>query len=208
MNYTSKNTTASQNINRLTAIGLPIRNIFTSLISFFLLSFFAVGVKAQHINNHKQDVRKQEVPVTKNSVASRTSAVITSTGTGGLWSQAATWVGGVVPAFNDDVTIANGTTVTVDINTATCQNITIVGTLTFNAGINLDVNGSWSNGGVFTAGSGSVTFKGATANTISGSSSSAFNDIIVNKGADVTSVIEANGTGALSNTGNITITNG
>src|ERR1035437_5409387 len=49
MNYTSKNTTASQNINRLTAIGLPIRNIFTSLISFFLLSFFGGGVKAQTI---------------------------------------------------------------------------------------------------------------------------------------------------------------
>jgi|ERR1035437_10517208 hypothetical protein len=48
MNYTSKNTTAPQNINRLTAIGLPIRNIFTSVISLFLLSFFTVGVQAQH----------------------------------------------------------------------------------------------------------------------------------------------------------------
>src|ERR1035437_4045338 len=49
MNYTSKNTTAPQNINRLTAIGLPIRNIFTSVISLFLLSFFTLGVKAQPI---------------------------------------------------------------------------------------------------------------------------------------------------------------
>src|ERR1035437_1180760 len=53
MDYTSKNTTAPQNINWLTAIGLPIRNIFTSLISLFLLSFFTLGVQAQHINNHK-----------------------------------------------------------------------------------------------------------------------------------------------------------
>src|ERR1035437_5807610 len=125
MNYTSKNTTASQNINRLTAIGLPIRNIFTSLISFFLLSFFAVGVKAQHINNHKQDVRKQEVPVTKNSVASKTAAAITSTGAGGLWSQTATWVGRIVPTADDDVTIADGATVTVDMNTGALGSLTV-----------------------------------------------------------------------------------
>src|ERR1035437_1641746 len=70
MNYTSKNTTASQNINRLTAIGLPIRNIFTSLISFFLLSFFTLGVQAQHINNHKQ----QPLIINQNSVVSKTLA--------------------------------------------------------------------------------------------------------------------------------------
>ena len=202
MNYTSKNTTAPQNINRLTAIGLPIRNIFTSLISLFLLSFFTVGVQAQHINNHKQGAL-----INKSSVASKTAATFTSS-SNGLWSNSSTWGGGGIPNFGDDVIISPGTTVTVDINTATCQNITINGTLNFNAAINLDVNGSWINSGVFTAGSGSVTFKRSTGNTISGSSSSAFNDIIVDKGTDVTSVMEANGTGAISNTGTLKIING
>src|ERR1035437_7506786 len=202
MNYTSKNTTAPQNINRLTAIGLPIRNIFTSVISLFLLSFFTLGVQAQHINNHKQPLI-----INKSSIASKTSATYTSV-INGMWSNPLTWGGLTIPTAGDDVIIANGTTVTVDVNTATCLSITINGTLTFNAGINLDVNSDWTNNGTLNAGTGSVTFKGSASNTISGSSPTAFNNIIVNKGTDVTSVIEANGAGALSNTGNITITNG
>src|ERR1035437_3145234 len=201
MNYTSKNTTAPQNINRLTAIGLPIRNIFTSVISLFLLSFFTLGVQAQHINNHKQPLI-----INKSSIASKTSATYTSV-INGMWSNPLTWGGLTIPTAGDDVIIANGTTVTVDVNTATCLSITINGTLTFNAGINLDVNSDWTNNGTLNAGTGSVTFKGSASNTISGSSPTAFNNIIVNKGTDVTSVIEANGAG-LSNTGNITITSG
>src|ERR1035437_940320 len=148
MNYTSKNNSAPQ--ISIPAIGLPVRNIFLSLISLFLLSFFAVGVKAQHINNHKQ----QPVIINQNSVVSKTLAVITSTSTGGLWSATSTWVGGVVPTATDVVTIASGAPVTVDAN-STCLSITINGTLTFNAGINLDVNGNWIN-------IGSVGFTGRT----------------------------------------------
>ncbi len=202
MNFDFKNIAAPHLCTPV--IGLPVRNIILSLISCFLLSFFTVGVKAQHINNHKQS------PTLKNnSAASKTAASITSTVAGGLWSVGTTWVGGVAPAAGDDVTILNGTTVTVDnALPATCLNLTINGTLTFQAGINLDVNANWTNNGVFTAGSGSVTFKGVSGNTISGISSSVFNDIIVNKGTNVTSILEANGASASSNTGNITVTNG
>src|ERR1035437_2741164 len=214
MNYTSKNITAPQNIKRLTAIGLPIRNIFTSLISLFLLSFFCLNGYAQHISNGRSAYELKSNTLSNNtgkSAVSKTLATITSTGTGGLWSDPNTWVNGVVPTASEDVIIENGTTVTVDAGPPppVCLSLTINsgGTLTFNPTINLDVNGNWTNNGTFNASTGSVTFKGATNNTISGSSASAFNNIIVDKGTEVTSVIEANGVG-LSNTGNITITSG
>jgi len=50
--------------------------------------------------------------------------LITTTGTGGLWSAAGTWAGGVVPGSGDDVTIADGATVTTDGNIS-CISITI-----------------------------------------------------------------------------------
>ena len=128
-------------------------------------------------------------------------ATFTSTQTG-LWNNAATWGGAGIPGAGDDVTIGAGTIVTVDAAAASGK-LTINGELDINNNINLDVNGDFTNNGTFNAGTGtaSVSFKGAGINTISGSSSSAFNDIIVNKGIDISSVLEA--TGAVSNTGNL-----
>src|SRR5215213_5933502 len=59
------------------------------------------------------------------SAATPVPSVITSTTTGGLWSAASTWVGGVPPAAGDEVIIANGATVTVDINTPVLSKLTI-----------------------------------------------------------------------------------
>lgn len=89
---------------------------------------------------------------------------ITSTGTGGLWSATSTWVGGVLPTSVDNVTIADGATVTVDITTATCWDLTVgqgtSGSLIYLAGTasTLTVNGSVTvaTGGSFTAGSGAL----------------------------------------------------
>ena len=49
---------------------------------------------------------------------------ITSTSTGGLWSAASTWVGGIQPAPTNDVVIADGATVTIDAN-AQAASITV-----------------------------------------------------------------------------------
>lgn len=133
---------------------------------------------------------------------------ITSTTSGGSWSDPATWVGNTVPVQGDDVVIDNGATVIVDVNSA-CDNITISGELDFGGGINLDIYGDWSNNGTLSAGTGSVSFMGATDNTIGGSSASSFNDIIINKGTSINNILEASGGGgALSNSGTLTVSNG
>jgi hypothetical protein len=50
---------------------------------------------------------------------------ISSTGSGGLWSSASTWVGGAIPDTNDNVTIASGATVTIDTANAVAGDVTI-----------------------------------------------------------------------------------
>lgn len=46
------------------------------------------------------------------------AATVTSTTTGGNWSAGATWVGGVAPGPADDVVIADGATVTINVTTS------------------------------------------------------------------------------------------
>ncbi len=57
-------------------------------------------------------------------------AQISSAATGN-WNAGATWTGGVVPKATDDVVIAAGHVVTIDIVNAACKNISIDGTLSF-----------------------------------------------------------------------------
>lgn len=71
---------------------------------------------------------------------------ITSTATGGNWSSTGTWVGGVVPVSTNNVVIASGATVTLNVN-ATVNNLSISGTsagatLVHSSGMALTVNGT------------------------------------------------------------------
>ena len=61
------------------------------------------------------------------SLVSGVASSITSTSVGGLWSSAATWVGGIVPSA-DNVTVATGATVVVN-QSAAIQDLTVDGKL-------------------------------------------------------------------------------
>ena len=101
-----------------------------------------------------------ESPYLTGSQATNAAGNIVSAGVG-PWSAPGTWVGGVVPTATDNVTIADGSTVTIDVTTAACFNLTVgqgtggflvytsgtASTLTVNNTITVAVGGSFTAGG-------------------------------------------------------------
>lgn len=85
-------------------------------------------------------------------------------GSSDAWSNAANWSCGTLPTASTDVTISGSAPnmPTVDITNAVCNNITIPSEawLTINPGMNLEVNGAFTNNGSF-FNVGKITFSGA-----------------------------------------------
>lgn len=105
-------------------------------------------------------------PGLSGSQATSAPGNIVSSALGGNWSAAATWVGGVVPTATDNVTIADGATVTIDNTSARCYNLTVgqgtSGILTWVAGtvaatLNVSNDVTVAAGGTFNSGTGTGT---------------------------------------------------
>lgn len=160
------------------------------------------------------------------------AATITSRAAGGNWTNAGTWIGGVVPQATDQVIIATTTGNSVTVNNATScstlvvnnaatlrvvQQLTVNGTITINTSgtltLNnnatsiLKVNGDFTNSGTLTAGAASIiNFTGSAAQQINGTSTSNFANLTINKTASSNTVTSA--TNAFAVTGNLTVTQG
>ena len=85
----------------------------------------------------------------------------TNSGGDNLWSNSSNWADNTIPTSSDDVTILNGSSITVDAS-ASVANLNIVsgGSLTINAGSKLSINSSkqFSNAGTVTVNSTSTNF--------------------------------------------------
>jgi hypothetical protein len=98
------------------------------------------------------------------------------------WFNPANWCSGSVPLASTDVTIpATVTLPLINTTAAVARTITIESgaSLTMTGASGLSVRGNWINNGTFTAGSGTVSFQGATAQTTSGSSATNFRNLVI-----------------------------
>ncbi len=155
----------------------------------------------------------------QNSQTTTASGAIASTGAGGSWSSTTTWAGGIVPTITDNVTIADGSTVTIDIPNAYCNNLTVgsgaSGILRYSAtapsSLFINGNATVANNGTFDCGTSSIqthtlTIGGFPANGATGSLTvnGTFNMSTTtspNSGAGVTVTFGGFGNGTISGSG-------
>lgn len=97
---------------------------------------------------------------------------------------------GLTSTDKANLTIDNPTSVTLSAATTITGNLLISqGTLSVSgSNFALNVGGNWTNNGTFTAGTGTVTFTGTTAQSISGSTSTAFSSLAISKTAQTLTV--------------------
>jgi len=101
-------------------------------------------------------------------------ANITCTNSGN-WNNVNTWNSLSIPTVTDNVIIASGFTVTVNVNSS-CGSMTLsnTGTLKSDSGTVLNVTGNWVNNGNYNSGKGTVAFAGYGPQTIGGSAVTSF----------------------------------
>jgi hypothetical protein len=91
------------------------------------------------------------------------AAAISCVAGGGPWNVASTWVGGVIPTGNDDVTIVAGASVTVPATGATSRTLTVNGNLNMTgSGITFTITNSSTTAAGLILGAGSNLFIGPT----------------------------------------------
>jgi len=115
--------------------------------------------------------------ITMNSPSAGAVSSTIDVGTGTLNAGSVTIPGSATPDAICIISVSTGTI-------TTTGNITLSGTpaqarLTFSGNGTLNIGGNWNNGGTFSAGTGSVTFNGASAQTIGGTSETAFNNLLI-----------------------------
>ncbi|WP_051951706.1 T9SS sorting signal type C domain-containing protein [Flavobacterium sp. ASV13] len=116
-----------------------IRKLLLSFL-FFLLSLFTFGKNTStlNINTIRANYFSDKISII--------ASTITSTSTGGNWSDASSWVGGVVPTATDDVVIASAATITsagtINAKTLTINgNLIVSNTVTLNSVTQVTING-------------------------------------------------------------------
>ncbi len=116
--------TSNATVNGTMASATPYQRINVLIPAAYRTATAKIGFEFTNIYG------TQNVWIDDLAVEDFTPTTISAAATGN-WSLGATWTGGVVPSADNNVTIPAGDTVTVDVNTARCQNLIVDGTLNF-----------------------------------------------------------------------------
>ncbi|HWI90994.1 MAG TPA: hypothetical protein VNT20_06945, partial [Flavisolibacter sp.] len=175
----------------------------------FVFLFFSTTLKAQGFyvdpSRNNNDLFQSATTAHQSStIASAVTAVVSS----GNWNDPTSWSSNAVPTASDDVIIPLGSTITINADGISCQNLTISGTLAGAGSYSLNVYGNWLNNGTYSALIDTVRFMGSTGATISGTSATSFNNIKIDKSGNTGAIVEVIGGSGVTNSGNITLANG
>lgn len=128
-------------------------------------------------------------------VTSALAAQTTWTGaTSTAWATASNWNPAAVPTAGDNVVIPDTTSLPnapTLVTGAVCNDLTINASGVLNGGTgNLTMSGNWTNNGTFTQGTSMVLMVGDASTTIGGTASSTFYQLVINKTARTTEVVQ------------------